>query len=155
MTVARRLPVPARALEDMLALMLVGSLLVGFANLVARAVWGRGLFWAEDLQIYGLIGITFLGAAAVARRGAHLTLPSWHGGRDAPSWFRRLRGFGLALPCLVVGVVSARYAWRLLNSGQTSTVGIPLWIPNALITIGLLAAGAVALASASRSGGDA
>src|SRR5260370_39365638 len=64
----------ARAIEVVLALAFIFAVLLNFANVVGRYLLGISLIGADEVQIFIMIGMTFLGAAVVTRRNMHLRM---------------------------------------------------------------------------------
>ena len=44
---------------------------VTFAQVVARYLYGKAFFWGEELAIYSMVWLTFLGSVVVTNEGAH------------------------------------------------------------------------------------
>src|SRR5439155_21861383 len=64
----------ARAIEVMLALAFIFAVLLNFANVVGRYLLGLSLLGADEVQIFIMVAMTFLGAAVVTRRNLHLRM---------------------------------------------------------------------------------
>jgi TRAP-type C4-dicarboxylate transport system permease small subunit len=120
--------------------------LAAIAGLVIIQVTGRLLGvlvpGADDLAGYALMASTFLGLASTLRAGVHIrvTLLLSHA---APGQRR-----GLELWCLGVGTAVCAYvswyvvemamdAWRF-GEKSTGNLPVPLWIPQAVMALGIL-----------------
>jgi TRAP-type transport system small permease protein len=127
------------AIERILALAFIGAVCLNFANVVGRYGFGRSIGGADEVQIYIMVFMAFLGAAVVSWRRQHLrmdVLVRFLPGRAQTA----LRFCELALIVILgsfVVVQSWRYAAQMFALGRTSDVGdIPMWIPHGAVTLG-------------------
>lgn len=127
------------AIERILALAFIGAVCLNFANVVGRYGFGRSIGGADEVQIYIMVFMAFLGAAVVSWRRQHLrmdVLVRFLPGRAQTA----LRLCELALIVILgsfVVVQSWRYAAQMFALGRTSDVGdIPMWIPHGAVTLG-------------------
>jgi TRAP-type C4-dicarboxylate transport system permease small subunit len=67
----------ARVIEVTLALAFIFAVLLNFANVVGRYLLGLSLLGADEVQIFIMVAMTFLGAAVVTRRNLHLRMDVW------------------------------------------------------------------------------
>lgn len=63
-----------RCLELFLAGMFMIAVALNFINVVDRYVFNRSLFGADEIQIYIMVWITFVGAVVVTWRNQHLRM---------------------------------------------------------------------------------
>jgi TRAP-type C4-dicarboxylate transport system permease small subunit len=129
------------AIERALALAFIAAVCLNFANVVGRYGFGRSIAAADEIQIYIMVFMAFLGAAVVSWRRQHLRM-------DVlvrffpPQMQSALRFFEIVLVVAVAGfalVQSWRYSAQMFALGRTSDVGgIPMWIPHGVVTLGLL-----------------
>ena len=122
-----------------LGTLMLTSIAVNFANVVARRVFSAPFAWAEEAMIYIMVWLVFLGAVLVSWDRAHLKM-------DLLS--AALRGrWRLSVNMLAVAVVLAVSVYVVVHSvpvvltfarnEQVSVAaGIPMAIPHAAITIG-------------------
>ena len=61
-----------RAVEALLAALLLGMVLMVFGNVVLRYVFNSGITVSEELSRFFFVWLTFIGAIVAARDGAHL-----------------------------------------------------------------------------------
>ena len=128
-----------RLIERVLALDFIFAVCLNFANVIGRYVVGRSISGADEVQIYIMVWMAFLGAAVVAWRRNHLRMDVLV--RFLPAAFQAaLRFIEVALVLLLAGftvVQSARYTWQMAALGRTSDVGgIPMWIPHSAVMLG-------------------
>ena len=138
----------ARAIELALALAFIGAVLLNFTNVVGRYVFGWTILGADELQIFVMVGMTFLGAVVVTWRNQHLRMDVLV--RLSPEPVQSLlRWLELALVAVLSGFVfvqSWTYASQMYRLGRTSdTADVPMWIPHGAVAVGfgLIAAMAV------------
>ena len=127
------------AIERILALAFIAAVCLNFANVVGRYGFGRSIAGADEVQIYIMVCMAFLGAAVVSWRHAHLRMDVLV--RFLPQ--RVQSGLRIFEVILVVGVAgftlvqSWRYSAQMFALGRTSDVGgIPMWIPHGAVTLG-------------------
>lgn len=128
-----------RALEGGLALAFIAAVCLNFANVIGRYVVGRSIAGADEVQVYVMVCMAFLGAAAVSWRRNHLRMDVLV--RYLP--FRAQRALKVVEVALVAGLAgfvalhSARYSWQMAVLGRSSDVaGIPMWIPHSAVALG-------------------
>lgn len=141
----RRVDALVTLLERVLAVLLLLGLSLNFLNVIGRYVGGYAINGAAEIEIYILIWITFLGAAFVTWRSAHLRMDVLIAA--CPPVLRWLVGVVEMLVMLVVaGFVawhSFKYVERIYALGAVSDIArIPTWIPHSAVAIGF---GAMAL----------
>lgn len=129
----------ARVIELTLALAFIFAVLLNFGNVVGRYLFGVSLLGADEVQIFIMVGMTFLGAAVVTRRDLHLRMDVLV--RYLPAPVRvALRVVELLLLATVAGFVVSQsyfYAGQMLRIGRTSDMaGVPMWIPHGTVALG-------------------
>jgi TRAP-type C4-dicarboxylate transport system permease small subunit len=129
----------ARGIELALALAFIAAVLLNFTNVVGRYLFGLSLLGADEVQVFIMVGMTFLGAAVVTRRNQHLRMDVLV--RFMPTWLRLL--LRVAEPLLLIALAgfvlsqSWFYARQMLRIGRTSDMaGIPMWIPHGIVALG-------------------
>jgi TRAP-type C4-dicarboxylate transport system permease small subunit len=129
----------ARVIEVTLALAFIFAVLLNFANVVGRYLLGISLIGSDEVQIYIMVGMTFLGAAVVTRRNMHLRMDVLV--RFFPTFVQvLLRILEQLLLIALAGFVLTQsyfYAQQMLRIGRTSDMaGIPMWIPHGTVALG-------------------
>ena len=129
----------ARVIELTLALAFIFAVLLNFANVVGRYLLGISLIGSDEVQIFIMVGMTFLGAAVVTRRNLHLRMDVLV--RFLPAGVRvALRVAEQVLLAVLAGFVLTQsyfYARQMWRIGRTSDMaGIPMWIPHATVALG-------------------
>jgi len=129
----------ARAIEVVLALAFIFAVLLNFANVVGRYLLGISLIGSDEVQIFIMVGMTFLGAAVVTRRNMHLRMDVLV--RFFPTFIQvLLRVLEQVLLIALAGFVLTQsffYARQMLRIGRSSDMaGIPMWIPHGTVALG-------------------
>lgn len=132
----------ASLLERVLAVGLIIGIGLNFANVVGRYLAGFALNGVDEIEIYILIAIAFLGAAVVTWRGQHLRMDVLLGA--CPAAVRKavaLIEMGvLVAVALFVAVQSFRYVERIHALGAVSDIaGVPTWVPHSAVLLGFSA----------------
>lgn len=142
-----------KAIERVLALAFIFAVCLNFANVIGRYVVGRSISGADEVQIYIMVWMAFLGAAVVAWRRNHLRMDVLV--RFFPQGVQKaLRALEIAAIVGLAGfavVQSVRYTWQMAALGRTSDVGgIPMWIPHSAVALGFALIAVVAVTDAFR-----
>lgn len=129
----------ARIIELALALAFILAVLLNFANVLGRYVLGYSLLGTDEVEIFIMVAMTFVGAAVVSRRNMHLRMDVLLDLMSQPVRLL-LRLIELLLLIVLSGFVlaqSALYAQRMFSIGRTSDMaGVPMWIPHGMVTLG-------------------
>lgn len=135
-------------LERLLGAVLLAAVVLNFGNVVARYIFNTALISADEVQVFGLIAITFLGAAIVSFRSEHLRMDVLRPMMPSAVQFS-IRLLEAAITLVVIGFVgwqSWRYVTRVWTLGQTSDMAhIPMWIPHGLLLAGFVLMAGVAV----------
>lgn len=126
-------------LERVLAAFLLFGLSLNFANVIGRYLGGYAINGASEAEIYILIWITFLGAAFVTWRNAHLRMDVIISACPPPvRWLVSL--FEMLVMLVISGFVawhSFKYVERIYALGAVSDIArIPTWIPHSAVATG-------------------
>jgi TRAP-type transport system small permease protein len=143
----------ASTIERGLALALIGGIALNFTNVAGRYLFGFALTGADEIEIYILVCIAFLGAAIVTWRRAHLRMDVLVGA--CPDILRRgvalLETTVLVVVAAFVTVQSARYVEKMHALGAVSDIAhVPIWMPHSAIVIGFGAMTLIAIVCALR-----
>ena len=61
-------------LQKALGITLIAAILLNFANVVGRYGFGYSILWADEVEMFILVLVTFLGAAIVGWQRQHLAM---------------------------------------------------------------------------------
>jgi TRAP-type C4-dicarboxylate transport system permease small subunit len=129
-------------IERVLAVGLLIGISLNVINVVGRYLTGYALNGADEIEIYILIWMTFIGAALVSWRGGHLRMDVLI--IACPPLVRWLVGLFEMLVmltiCTFVAWHSFKYVERMYALGAVSDIArIPTWIPHSAIAVGFAA----------------
>ena len=129
----------ARALELALGLGFIFAILLNFTNVIGRYVFGVSLLWADEVQIFILVAMTFLGAVVVTWRRAHLRMDALV--RIMPPGLQKalrvVEMIVMSVLCGFVFVQARDYTSRMYDFGRVSdSAGVPMWIPHGALAVG-------------------
>jgi len=142
----------ARLIQAGLALLLLAAVGLNCANIVFRYFFDFSLLASDELQVFAMVLITFLGAITVSMQGQHLCMDVL--AQAASGRARRILALCEALVTIaaagLMAWASASFVARLFGMGQRSGMAdLPMWIPHGAVTLGF---GAIALLALARAG---
>ena len=126
-------------IEHALAYAFIAAVALNFINVVGRYGFGSTILSADELQIFIMVFMTFLGAAVVAWRNQHLRMDVLVNALPPP--IRRLIKIAelVAIVILTAFVLwnSTYYAKQMFNIGRVSDMAqVPMWIPHGVVAAG-------------------
>jgi TRAP-type C4-dicarboxylate transport system permease small subunit len=121
-------------------LLLVGSVLLNFANVIGRYFFSTSIYWAEEVMLFLMIGCVFLGNGIVSWSGRQIRMDVVVGMmptkvRDALYLISELAFLVTALLIIVFCLPVVRDLFLFDQRSQSAE--IPLFIPQSLVPIGL------------------
>ena len=128
-----------RWIERGLAYAFIAAVGLNFFNVVGRYGFGVTILSADEIQIFIMVFMAFLGAAVVAWRGQHLRMDVLV--NALPASIRQVvRIFELTVIVILASFVlwnSTYYAQQMFNFGRVSDMGrVPMWIPHGAVAAG-------------------
>jgi TRAP-type C4-dicarboxylate transport system permease small subunit len=129
----------AAGLEKLLGVALIVAVVYNFVNVIGRYVFGETFISADEVQIYIMVYIAFLGAAVATWRRAHLRMDVLV--QRLPRALKAtLAALELALVLVLAGFVlyvSSGYVKQMAGlDARSQNAGIPMWIPHSAIVLG-------------------
>ncbi len=127
------------SLDRLLGLVFCGVVLLTFVGAAMRYLGGGAILGADEVQVYAVVWLVFVGAAIVAWRGAHLRMDVFSARLQGPAARLRdlLEGLLAVCVCGAMTWVSLRFVMQIHAMGQRSDgAGIPMWIPHAAVLVG-------------------
>ena len=136
-----------RGVRALLAIlrMLSGALLVtsiglNFANVIGRYFFSTSIYWAEEAMLFLMVGCVFLGGGVVAWSGRQIRMDVIVG--MMPKKVRHALELLSELVFIVTALTITVFAWPVICDlysfdQRSQSAEIPLYIPQALIPIGL------------------
>jgi C4-dicarboxylate transporter, DctQ subunit len=113
---------------------------ISISSVLARFIFGGGIFWSEEAVIFLIIFSTFIGTVITLRHNEHVNvdiLPALLGPRG--KWFfNLLAGVLIVVYCAAIG----GYGWVLITQPAarntvTPALQMPLWVVELALPIGL------------------
>lgn len=131
----------------LLGIMLIGLVLLGVYNVVSRYAFGRAILWADEAAVFGMIVLTWCGAAVSFWKGTEIRMDILSAAVPAP--LRRAMSViqEILIICLMgwMALQSFNYVLRLFRFGmRSSSTGVPLWIVHASVALSLAAIAVIA-----------
>ncbi len=129
----------ARLIELVLAVAFILAVLLNFANVVGRYLFDFSLLGSDEVEVFVMVGMTFLGAVVVTRRNEHLRMDVLVRFMPAPVRLALRIAEQLLLIALAGFVLTQSYfyASQMLRLGRTSDMaGVPMWIPHGSVALG-------------------
>ena len=137
----RRIDSVVATFEMLLAVALLGAIVLNFANVVARYLADFTIEGSDEIEIYILIWIAFLGAALVTWRGLHLRMDVLIklAGARVRQVVTIAEVFVTLITASFVGYQSYLYVRRIYNLGAVSDIAqLPTWIPHSAVVVSLI-----------------
>lgn len=128
-----------RGIEQALALAFIFAVCLNVVNVVGRYGLGRTLPWADEVQIYIMVWMAFLGAVVASWRNVHLRMDILV--RSLP---RGLQSAIAVLEMLLVLVLMGFMVWQsgsyleriFMLEQRSDGAGIPMAIPHSALVLG-------------------
>lgn len=138
--VGKRVEFVASVFERVLAVALIAGICLNFINVCGRYLADVSIAGSDEIEIYILIWIAFLGGAVVSWRGQHLRMDVVLESAGAS-----VRRVVTVAEVLVTGIVAAFVAWqsilyvrKIYTLGAVSDIAqLPTWIPHSAVPLGL------------------
>ena len=126
-------------IERTLAYAFIASVALNFLNVVGRYGFGVTMLSADELQIFVMIFMAFLGAGVVAWRDQHLRMDVLVAMLPSP-WRKLVRVAELTTIAALASFVlwnSSYYVKQMFIFGRVSDMGhVPMWIPHCAVALG-------------------
>jgi TRAP-type C4-dicarboxylate transport system permease small subunit len=127
------------AIERILALAFIVAVCLNFANVVGRYGFGTSIAGGDEVQVYIMVWMAFLGAVLISWRSEHLRMDVLatrfpERGRQVLKWIESVLVITLAAFALWQ---SWNYTQQIIAIDRRSdNAGIPMWIPHSAVGIG-------------------
>lgn len=127
-------------LQVVTAVLLIIAVALNFANIVGRYMFNAPIASAEEVMLFLLVAVVFLGNGLVSWEGKQIRMDVIL--HALPPIVRRLLEVLADLTMMVVCVVLIVFAWPVIDmlydfDQRSPAASVPLFIPQALIPIGL------------------
>ena len=126
-------------LERALAVALVVAVLLNFANVVTRYLFSFTMSFADEIELFILVFVTFLGAVVVSWRRVHLRMDVFVSA--LPATARRIvQGLEAVVTLGLMSYFAYQsfdYTQKMFLLGRRSDIaGLPMWVPNGSLAAG-------------------
>ena len=120
--------------------LLVGSIALNFANVIGRYFFNYSIYWAEEAMLFLMVGCVFLGSGVVAWSGRQIRMDVIVG--MMPEKVRHALELFSELVFIITAFTITVFAWPVIRDlylfdQRSQSAEVPLYIPQALIPIGL------------------
>ena len=127
-------------LQVLTAVLLIIAVALNFANITGRYMFNAPIASAEEVMLFLLVAVVFLGNALVSWEGKQIRMDVIL--HVLPPAVRRVLEIFADLTMMVVSVLLIVFAWPVIDmlydfDQRSPAAGVPLFIPQALIPIGL------------------
>jgi TRAP-type C4-dicarboxylate transport system permease small subunit len=141
--------------RKLLGLLLIAMVLLNVANAAGRYLFGRSIEGSDELLVFAMVWLVFLGAVLATARRGHLGFDVLE--RLLPPGPRRLLRIVQHLAVAALSGYVALQSWAVLQKfltiGQSSmALGIPMAIPHAAVAVSFLLIALFSLYAAVRPG---
>ncbi len=128
------------SVQALTAVLVLIAVALNFANIVGRYVFLRPIASAEEVMLFLLVGMVFLGNAVVGWRGRQLRMDVIL--HILPPTLRRTLEIAADLAMIAVCIILIAVGWPAIEmlaefDQRSQAAEIPLYIPQALVPIGL------------------
>jgi TRAP-type C4-dicarboxylate transport system permease small subunit len=121
-------PAPLRLLGALVDWTIIGmgATMIGlvFVNVLTH-LFGRDIAWTTELCELLMVWVTFLGGAAAARRGAHMSITEFLD--KLPESRRRAADAAIQLFTICILGLLAIYGWKIAQSGWSNELTVLGW----------------------------
>ena len=138
-----------RVMRAVIAVLLVISVLLNFSNVIGRKFLNSPIVGAEEVMNFLMVAVVFVGAGVVAYDGTHINMeilidrfpPRL---RDSFRALAQIAAIAIVVILVTLGIPIVEHLAQFDERSQAANV--PLYIPQAMVPIGLtlLALGALA-----------
>ncbi|MAL01603.1 MAG: hypothetical protein CL536_05580 [Alcaligenaceae bacterium] len=125
-----------------LALLLMAAVLLNCANIFSRYFFNETYLGSDELQVFAMVIIAFLGTLCVSNEQQHLRMDVLaHYLRPAQKRYLSIvESLLTIIVCGIMAWASFGFVQRLYNMNQHSGMAdIPMWIPHGTITLAFVA----------------
>jgi TRAP-type C4-dicarboxylate transport system permease small subunit len=127
-------------LQVLTAVLLIVAVALNFANIIGRYMFNAPIASAEEVMLFLLVAVVFLGNGLVSWEGKQIRMDVIV--HALPPTVRRILEVFADLTMMVVSIMLIVFAWPVIDmlydfDQRSPAAGVPLFIPQALIPVGL------------------
>lgn len=128
------------SIDTILGIGMIASVLLNFANVLGRYVFGIALVGADEILIYGMVATIFLGGVSVTWRDAHLRLDVIVEAMPIAirAAAKRVADLAIMVLCATVAYSAVLMAIEMARFDQRSlAAGLPMVMPHGAVALGM------------------
>ena len=127
-------------IQFLTATLLLIAIALNFANIVGRYIFNAPIASAEEVMLFLLVAVVFLGNSVVAWENRQIRMDVVL--HALPTGFRRFFEVLADLAMIAVSVTLIVFAWPVIDmlaefDQRSQAANVPLYIPQSLVPIGL------------------
>jgi TRAP-type C4-dicarboxylate transport system permease small subunit len=112
---------------------------INIANIVARYVFFKPIFWAEEILIFLMIWGVYVAVITITYRGAHLSMDLIYS--TLKPWMKVVVNIAITIAFLGSTIFTVLQSWKVVllhirMHGVTAGTDIPLVIPHTAVLVG-------------------
>jgi C4-dicarboxylate transporter DctQ subunit len=128
------------AIRVLTACLLLIAVTLNFANIIGRYLLSAPIAWAEEVMLFLLVAVVFLGSSVVSWEGRQIRMDVVL--HMLPSAVRRCLEVIADLATIAVTIALIYFAWPVINmlvefDQRSQAADFPLFVPQGLIPLGL------------------
>jgi TRAP-type transport system small permease protein len=128
--------------------LVIGAVVLNLANVLSRYLLARAILGAEELQVFVMVWVAFVGAAVVAWRGEHLRMDVL--AQRFPGPLRTLQHAAEAVLLVVLAAFMLWQSWRFTAQmvqldRRSDALGWPMALPHLALVTGFALLAVVAV----------
>lgn len=128
-----------RRMERLLGLIFIAVVLLNFASAAGRYAGGRPIMGADEVQVFTMVWLIFLGTILAAVRRIHLRMDVLTANLSGPKakWRAIAEMVLTTAVCAAMTWISLQFTMEIYGMEQKSDAAeIPMWIPHLSAVIG-------------------
>ena len=128
----------ARFFSRLLGAALIVAVIINVVNVVARYGFNHAITGADELQIYLMVAMAFLGAvvAHIRRRHLRMDVLTRHFPPLVARWLNGIEALLAIAVCGLMTWISWTYVIKIFKLGSHSeNADIPMWLPHSVLAI--------------------
>jgi TRAP-type C4-dicarboxylate transport system permease small subunit len=128
------------AIRALTACLLLIAVTLNFANIIGRYLLSAPIAWAEEVMLFLLVAVVFLGSSVVSWEGRQIRMDVFL--HMLPPVLRRCLEVIADLATIAVSVALIWFAWPVIDmlvqfDQRSQAADFPLFVPQGLIPVGL------------------
>ncbi len=131
----------SRGMDRLLGLVLCAVVMLNFVSAALRYIAGQAILGADEVQVYAVVWLVFVGGGIVTWRRTHLRMDVLSARLQGTAGRVRdlLEGLLAVAVCGAMSWISLQFVLQIRSLGQHSDgAGIPMWIPHSAVFVGFV-----------------